>query len=549
MFQILIVDDEYINRCMLREMLVAAGYEDVIEAGDGQSALEMAQEHTPDMVLLDVMMPGLSGLEVAPELKKFSPDCYLPILFITALDDQASLVKCLDAGGDDFISKPFDSVVLIAKIKAHERSRTMSLELAEKNESLFWYRQDVERNHRIVEHIFANAMAESETLDKHFSYYIQPETRFNGDVLLCEKSPVGGAYLFVGDFTGHGLASAIGAIPVAKAFTAMAKKGLAVEEIAAELNKILLEFLPADMFCVACIVEIAPSGTRFTVWNGGLPRLVVRDTLGNIRHKIESRHMPLGILGTHEFERNVEHVDAQEGDRLLVYTDGLMESTHPELGGLGEEGVEKWFSEHCLTSARAFVDLASEYRQGQPATDDITIVLYRCEPFRVINEPDINSVLLVPFKTEMVLTNQHLKHTNVADFIVQKLSNLEGLEAIRSEVFTVITELLNNAIEHGLLKLDSRLKDSSEGFEEYYRLRAERLEQLTMGHVKISLNCEPIQRLLTISVFDSGEGYIAEPVVDLSDDTHGRGLLLLEEFCESVAIEEGGRKTVVTLSF
>lgn len=549
MFQILIVDDEYINRCMLKEMLISAGYDDCIEAENGVQALEMAKEHTPDMVLLDVVMPGLSGLDVAPQLKKLSPGCYLPILFITALDDQASLVRCLDAGGDDFVPKPFDSVVLIAKIKAHERSRLMSLELVEKNESLFWYRQDVERNHRIVEHIFANAMAESETLDKHFSYYIQPETRFNGDVLLCEKSPVGGAYLFVGDFTGHGLASAIGAIPVAKAFSAMAKKGLSVEEIAAEINKILLEFLPADMFCVACIVEISPSGTRFTIWNGGLPRLVLRDALGNITLKIESRHMPLGILTVNEFERNVEYVEANEGDRLLIYTDGLMESSHPVHGVIGEEGVEKWFSERCLSSARGFVELANEYRQGNPASDDITIVMFRCEPFRVVNEPETSSMLLVPFKTEMVLTNGHLKHTNVADFIVQKLTNLEGLEAIRSEVFTVITELLNNAIEHGLLKLDSELKQSADGFEEYYRLRAERLEQLTSGHVKICLKCEPCQRKLIISVFDSGEGYQLDVRPELPGDTYGRGLLLLEEFCESVKVEEGGRKTIVTLAF
>ena len=115
MVKILIVDDEEINRIMLREMLSEAGYSDFIEAGNGLEAVELACRHKPDIVLLDVIMPGMSGTEAAPHIKASSPDCYLPILFITSLDDEQSLVRCLASGGDDFISKPFEKIILHAK--------------------------------------------------------------------------------------------------------------------------------------------------------------------------------------------------------------------------------------------------------------------------------------------------------------------------------------------------------------------------------------------------------------------------------------------------
>ena len=119
MLKILIVDDEEINRIMLREMLLEAGSYEILEADNGEVALELVRQAEPDMVLLDVIMPGLSGTDVAPKIKTLSPECYLPVLFITSLDDEESLSRCLESGGDDFISKPFDKSILKAKIKAH----------------------------------------------------------------------------------------------------------------------------------------------------------------------------------------------------------------------------------------------------------------------------------------------------------------------------------------------------------------------------------------------------------------------------------------------
>jgi len=263
--KILIVDDEPINRILLLNMLSAEGYDDCIEAENGTQAIEKFKSEAPDLILLDVVMPDMSGFDVVPQLRKHASEEYLPILFITALEDKASLVKCLEVGGNDFATKPFDKHILVAKIRAHLKIRALSLRIEQQNKALLLFNQRVAREHAIVEHIFSNAIVNDPQVLSYFDYYIKPAESFNGDVFLCEKNPNGGIYFAVGDFTGHGLASAVGALPVTRAFQEISQQGVTVSEIARELNSILLKFLPHDMFMAAVIGEIDSTGSHITL--------------------------------------------------------------------------------------------------------------------------------------------------------------------------------------------------------------------------------------------------------------------------------------------
>ncbi len=104
---VLVVDDEEKNRRLLREILLAHGY-DVIEAANGVEALQEAEEHTPDAILLDVMMPDLDGFEVCRRLKGGAQTASIPVLMVTALQDRKSLLLGIDAGAMEFLTKPVD---------------------------------------------------------------------------------------------------------------------------------------------------------------------------------------------------------------------------------------------------------------------------------------------------------------------------------------------------------------------------------------------------------------------------------------------------------
>jgi DNA-binding response OmpR family regulator len=114
---ILIVDDDYEINELISLSLKREGYQ-VISAYDGHEALSMAKQHSPDLVILDVLLPGMDGFEICSELRKMST---VPILFVSCKDEDIDKVLGLRLGGDDFITKPFSPIELIARVKAHMR--------------------------------------------------------------------------------------------------------------------------------------------------------------------------------------------------------------------------------------------------------------------------------------------------------------------------------------------------------------------------------------------------------------------------------------------
>jgi len=119
---LLVVDDEPVNRLLLRRRLEADGYA-VREAPDGEAALAAVAAKAPDLILLDVMMPGINGFEVCRALRAAVATRAIPIILVTALDDREHKIEGLEAGADDFLGKPFDPVELTARVRSLLRLR------------------------------------------------------------------------------------------------------------------------------------------------------------------------------------------------------------------------------------------------------------------------------------------------------------------------------------------------------------------------------------------------------------------------------------------
>ena len=114
---ILIVDDNAANIDISRTRLIAHGYT-TTTAADGEEALSSAREHRPDLILLDVMMPKLDGIEVTRRLKGDPLIPFIPIILVTARTDVKDVVTGLDAGADDYLTKPFDHAALLARVRS-----------------------------------------------------------------------------------------------------------------------------------------------------------------------------------------------------------------------------------------------------------------------------------------------------------------------------------------------------------------------------------------------------------------------------------------------
>ena len=116
--------------------MIGAGY-DISMAFSGEEALAKALAEQPDLVLLDVMMPGMNGFEVCEKLKQAELTRFIPIVLLTALDQIEDKIRGLDAGADDFLTKPFNKVELMARVRSLLRIRALSLQIEQKNLLLF----------------------------------------------------------------------------------------------------------------------------------------------------------------------------------------------------------------------------------------------------------------------------------------------------------------------------------------------------------------------------------------------------------------------------
>ncbi|MDO1559922.1 PleD family two-component system response regulator [Brevundimonas sp. 2R-24] len=132
--RILVVDDVDANVRLLEAKLTADYYE-VLTAHDGLTALELAAVERPDLILLDVMMPGMDGFEVCRRLKEASDTRHIPVVLVTALDGRQDRVTGLEAGADDFLTKPLDDVILMARVRSLTRLKTVMDELRQREES------------------------------------------------------------------------------------------------------------------------------------------------------------------------------------------------------------------------------------------------------------------------------------------------------------------------------------------------------------------------------------------------------------------------------
>jgi class 3 adenylate cyclase len=133
--RIMVVDDTPVNLKLLADLLSARGYE-VVTATSGPEALERIAAAAPDLVLLDVMMPGMSGYEVCRKIREDAATAVLPVVMVTALDPAQERVKGIEAGADDFLSKPIHQAELLARVRSLLRVKTLWDQLAELNRTL-----------------------------------------------------------------------------------------------------------------------------------------------------------------------------------------------------------------------------------------------------------------------------------------------------------------------------------------------------------------------------------------------------------------------------
>ncbi|HCL42506.1 MAG TPA: fused response regulator/phosphatase, partial [Pseudomonas sp.] len=297
---VLVADDNPTDRLILGRLVERLGHR-VCLAEDGEQAVSLFVERQPDIVLLDALMPVMDGFEAAREIKQRAGEDLVPVIFLTSLTETDALVKCLEAGGDDFLTKPYNPVILQAKIRAFRRMREMHQTLQSQRDVIAGQHATLVRDQELAKIIFDRVAHSGSLSDSSLRYLQSAYAMFNGDILLAARRPSGEMHLLLGDFTGHGLPAAIGAMPLAEVFYAMTGKGYALRDILLELNSKLATILPVGIFCCAVLIEVNPTKGLVEVWNGGLPDVMILGRQGELLDRVVSANLPLGVASRERF--------------------------------------------------------------------------------------------------------------------------------------------------------------------------------------------------------------------------------------------------------
>jgi len=287
------------------------------------------------------------------------------------------------------------------------------------------------------------------------------------------------------------------------------------------------------------------------VWNGGMSDGYRLSVNGHMLAALSSRHLPLGILAAERFDDSTEVLPLAPGERLLLLSDGVLDTADDQERLFGVERLRAVLADN-RDPAQLFDEVMQALEQfGGHPRDDISLCdirMFSAEervPAPMIYSDSGRSSPL-DWSLRFEVRGESLKSFNPVPYLVQLLQEIHGLRARTGSLHAVLSELYSNALEHGVLGLDSQLKRDVQGFADYYQERARRLGALSDGFVRIDFRVEPHAEggRLMIEVLDSGVGFDVQRVLSrpsLVQGLSGRGLNLIQRLASNARWSEGGR--------
>jgi len=371
--RVLVADDSQANRDVLVSYLTREGH--YVEAvGDGLAAVSAVLEQPFDVVLLDMIMPGMNGDEVLKVIKGEPRLRSLPVIMISALDAFDSIVRCIEEGAEDYLPKPFNRVLLRARLGAClEKKRLREIELS--------YLAAVEKEltiARVVQNsILPKAFPAHHCLNGHG--LMVPAREIGGDFydfFVLDDNRIG---IAVGDVSGKGVPAAVYMAVVRTQLRATALFGLSPADCLTRVNDHLSAENEQGMFASLFYGIIDCADGTFTYANGGhnWPALLRAD--GTMEWIKGANDLLVGVVYGSAYHES--SLTLAPGDTVFVYTDGVVEAIDPAEAEFGKHRLAAELAGKAAESPAALCDgvLAAvrDFEGGQPRSDDLTCVAMR----------------------------------------------------------------------------------------------------------------------------------------------------------------------------
>jgi sigma-B regulation protein RsbU (phosphoserine phosphatase) len=395
---ILIVDDNATNRDLLSRQVEIQGYK-VVTAAGGHQAIEMIKTGQYDLILLDIIMPEINGYQVLQWLRH-SDWQHIPVIMISALDEIDSVVKCIEMGAEDYLPKPFNSVLLKARINAclykkrlRDRETLYLNELAKANEQITQLNQLLSaENNRLSAELEVTQRLQTMILPKEQELKTIKELEISGFMEPADE--VGGDYydvlqnngllkIGIGDVTGHGLESGVLMLMVQTAVrTLMESNQNDPKKFLEILNRTIYknaQRMNSDKHLSLCLIDYQEGKLKLS----GQHEEIVLIRSGGDLERIDTVDLgfPIGLEETiEEFVFQVE-IELKSQDVVVLYTDGITEAENTQGMQYGLERLCQLIKNNWKESAEDIrqnvISDVKKYIGNNKVYDDITLVVIK----------------------------------------------------------------------------------------------------------------------------------------------------------------------------
>jgi phosphoserine phosphatase RsbU/P len=366
--RILIVDDVPANVDVLVQAL--RGEYQLSVAIDGTSALRTAEKLLPDLVLLDIMMPGIDGYEVCRRLRASAQTREIPVMFLSSLEDVQDKTKGFEAGGNDYLVKPFEVLEVKARVKSLLRAKAYADAVKEKIAYDLRIAREIQMG--ILPPDVA-AVTEGTGLEAHA--VLHPAQEVGGDLYEVLKTPDGNVVVVMGDVSGKGIPAALFMAVTTTLVRAMAPESHRANEILRRVSDALVSHNPRNMFVtMLCGIYDKITGRLEYASAGHPPAVLVRE--GKVSFLPTEPDMAAGIQAG--LSAPSQTVDLRSGDLVVFYTDGVTEAFNAAGELYGETRLLEELTGHSgYTAAESTAALLRSVRAhagDHPQSDDIAIL-------------------------------------------------------------------------------------------------------------------------------------------------------------------------------
>lgn len=563
--RVLLAERDRATRELLHAFLLRAGHA-VFVAASAREAIEAFRRDGPDAVLLEAAMPDTGGIDAVRAMRDLSGSRWVPLILLAAHTDDdevrhgaLTVGRGERTGADWTLTKPCSFAVLQARLDSVHSIVALRHELEHKNRALEAFEERARQEIRTARQTLRSFNRIEAAYTGILQHWIVPAIEFSGDTISAAHSPDGSFWAMLADNIGHGLSAALNAIPLTRAFRAVAAKGLNPATMVRELNRTARARQPHERFVAATIARISGRDGIIEVWNGGNPEALLIDAEGAVADVFDSRHLPLGTVSDDELDTHFKSTPLVPGLQLAVVSDGLLET-----GGARAFGRAGLFSAlSAVPPGKRFGSVVSRMQEiisGLPNPDDVSFALVDCDAAAVLHAFETADAPRAPglgrnaggepWRLSATFCEAQIRRLDLVPFIKVLIDQIDPPRLESQALFLVLSELITNAIDHGLLGMDSRLKQGADGYDAYMDERARRLEDLSGAelHIDLTRGAAPGEPL-HIRISDSGGGFdftrILRAAPAGAEDPYGRGISLVRSMVRSLEYCDGGKTVEV----